>query len=246
MNVIEAVVNLHREGELARPSLVSALQSLDHARQTGLSGSLTLVLDRSDAITLRLAEEFASKHGCIVQQVEYGDLALSRNHAVEQGDSEFIGFLDGDDLWSANWLTASLAMCRRGGEGTICHPAWNVIFGTKQMLFPQPDQTDRKFSYDGLKVMNYWTALSFASRTVYRTHPYKPNRLDLGFGFEDWAWNLLTISHGCVHRAVPETSHYIRYKESDSLRDQTRDKGCLRTPHDLSQIIADRKRLMAR
>ena len=170
-------------------------------------------------------------------QLDYGDLALSRNHAVDHGDSEFVGFLDGDDLWSTNWLTASAATCRSGGSLTICHPAWNVIFGTKQMLFPQPDQTDRRFAVDGLRVMNYWTALSFAPRAIYAAYPYQPNRIDLGFGFEDWAWNVLTIERGCVHRAVPETSHFIRYKESDSLRDLTRDQGCLRTPHDLPRIV---------
>ena len=60
MSDIEAVINLHREGALARPSLASAVACAKEARGAGLSCSITLVLDRSDAATSRLADEFAA------------------------------------------------------------------------------------------------------------------------------------------------------------------------------------------
>lgn len=238
MSDIEGVINLHREGTMATASLNSARIAAERARADGVSVELTLVLDRSDTATRDVAKSFAARSGARVHEVDYGDLAESRNHAVRCGDAAWCGFLDADDLWSANWLLAAWRLGCSAGPRTICHPAWNVIFGTKQMLFPQIDQLDRRFSRRGLETNNYWTALSFAPRAIYLEFPYRPNRLDLGFGFEDWAWNLQTVDGGCVHRAVPETSHFIRYKASDSLRDATSGRGCLRTPADLDRIAA--------
>lgn len=235
---IDAVINLHREGQIALPSLRSASVAAEEARAAGLQVKLNLVLDRSDAETLALAEEFAARHDAVLHQVAYGDLSKSRNHAVDCSSARFLGFLDGDDLWSSNWLIESYRFSVESGERTICHPAWNVIFGAKQVLFPHPDQLDRKFSKSELLTRNCWTALSFARREIYAAFPYQPNRLDLGFGFEDWAWNLVTIENGYVHRAVPGTTHFIRYKTSDSLRDRTTGLGGLRTPPDLDQLLA--------
>ena len=70
-------------------------------------------------------------------------------------------------------------------------------------------------------------------REIYGRFPYRPNRLDQGFGFEDWAWNCETIAAGLKHRAVPETTHFIRSKPADSLREQTVARGCLRSKTDL-------------
>ena len=233
MTIISAVVNLHREGDMARTAFASAIQNVAGLRQQGVSAEVLVVLDRPDAATRRTIEDLSQSHDFSIQEVSYGDLSLSRNHAVQVSKAEFIGFLDGDDLWCEDWLPKCYAFCGKIERNSICHPAWNVVFGAKQMLFPQPDQTERRLSLESLRSTNYWTALSFARRSIYETHPYHRNRIEEGFGYEDWAWNCETIEHGYLHRVVPETTHFIRYKHSDSLRDQTNANACLRTPFDL-------------
>lgn len=230
---IVAVVNLHREGELARPSILSALTAIEHARRNSFAASLLTVLDRADTETLDVVRELEKAHRFEIREVNFGDLSSSRNYAIEQTACSYVGFLDGDDLWSENWLTESARFCIDQGKTSICHPNWNVIFGSANRHFVHMDQTSRFYSTRNLRFENSWTALSFAAHEVYRAVPYRPNRIQDGFGYEDWSWNCETIAAGYQHRVVPETTHFIRYKKTDSLRMETKRRSCLMSPSSL-------------
>ena len=232
MTRITAVINLHREGELAVPSLESLVNATREAMDAGMSCEVLAVLDRSDAATSEVVARYAERVTLRVEATDFGELAAARNHAVGRAEGEFIGFLDADDLWCRSWLVAAGRAAERE-PSAIFHPALNVIFGSRRLLMVHPDMGDRHVAIDSLRSVNYWTSLSFASREIYGRFPYRPNRLDQGFGFEDWAWNCETIAAGLKHRAVPETTHFIRSKPADSLREQTVARGCLRSKTDL-------------
>ena len=233
MNQVHAILNLHREGQLMVPSFRSIQTNLKVLKDHGIPAGLIVVMDRPDNVTRDVVRSLEADMDLVTSEVDFGDLAQSRNHGVQSSDAEFIGFLDGDDLWCENWLWSALRYARECEPNSIFHPSWNVVFGTKQMLFPQPDQTQRTLTLEGLRASNYWSALSFSRRQTYLDHPYLPNQLSKGMGYEDWSWNCETIEHGYLHRTVPETTHFIRYKETDSLRDKTNSKACLRTPFQL-------------
>ncbi len=233
---IVAILNLHREGELGRASCLSALEAVTHAKRNGFDASMLAILDRPDTATIELVKGLQKQHSFQWQEVDYGDLSMSRNHGVDETSADFVGFLDGDDLWSTNWLTASATFCHEKGPTTICHPKWNVIFGADQRHFIHMDQTSRAYQVSNLRYENSWTALSFASRAIYKSIRYRSNRLQDGFGYEDWSWNCETIASGYLHWAVPETSHFIRYKKTDSLRMETNARSCLMSPSSLFQV----------
>lgn len=233
MSSVTAVLNLHREGEMAIAAFKSAWNAIEKARQGGFQADLFVVLDRTDDETQAIIDNLKKKYSFRVDNAENGDLADSRNHAVRHSETKYIGFLDGDDLWCNTWLLNSIKFSEIHGEKTICHPAWNVVFGTKEMHFPHPDQLDDHVSLESLRFANYWSALSFSFRATYERFPYQRNRINEGFGYEDWAWNCETINAGFLHRAVPETTHFIRYKAKDSLRDKTTGEQCLRSPSNL-------------
>ncbi len=233
MKQVHAILNLHREGQLLIPSFRSIQSNLEILGKRGIQAGLIAVLDRPDADTRDVIQSLQKKMNFEWTEVDFGDLSQSRNHGVQLSDAEYIGFLDGDDLWCDNWLFNCFQHAKDCEPHSIFHPSWNVVFGTKQMLFPQPDQTQRTLTLDGLRSSNYWTALSFSRRQTYLDHPYRPNQISKGLGFEDWSWNCETIEHGYIHRTVPETTHFIRYKEKDSLRDHTNETSCLRTPFQL-------------
>ena len=236
MTSITAIVNAHREAELAHFALRSAKVAIEHARALGIDTNLLVVIDRGDDITNEVIANSTRDFPAAVHAVDFGDLAVSRNYAIENAQSEFVAFLDADDLWCKTWLTSSYRFCRENGETTICHPEMNLLFGMDEAFFPHPDQLSPQFSLQSLRCINYWTALSFARRSVYEHCPYRPNRIDEGFGYEDWTWNCDTIYHGYIHRVVPHTTHFLRRKPHiESLRAKTKNNFCLRSPSLLFQ-----------
>lgn len=239
MTMLTAVINLHREGNLARASLESAARAIDQVRRAGLDCEVLAILDRSDAATHSVVQSVLDQRLVRIEETNFGELSSARNHAVSLAKGEFVGFLDADDLWCREWLEAAYREAIQGPEA-VYHPALNLMFGAKEFLFAHPDQRDPQVSLDSLRFVNYWTSLSFASRSIYERFPYRPNCLEQGFGFEDWAWHCETIAAGVEHRVVPQTTHFIRSKPSDSLRDRTVARGCLRSTTDLF-LFSDRR-----
>lgn len=222
MNDITCVINGHREGYLARATIQSAIKTVKHARECGLKARIMAVLDNPDDLTRKVFENALGDGGELVE-VGYGDLALSRNHAVDLAKSKYVGFLDGDDLWGKNWLVDAFLFSEAQVDECVMHPEFNIIFGGGDAhVFKHVDMLGEDFQVEDLYLRNYWTALSFSTRELYQRHPYRENTIKSGFGYEDWTWNFETIRAGIKHRVVKGTAHYIRKgKEGGSLLEYT-------------------------
>lgn len=231
---IAAVVNLHCEGPSATPSLVSAWRAAEAARQNGQSVQLVLALDRADQSTVALANEWADR-GARLVECDEGDLGAARNAAANAVDTEWIAFLDGDDLWSENWLvSASEVAAQRhttGADLFVLHPAVNVIFGDNHSLLHHRSSDDPSFSWTRFRLHNAWTALSYVRRDNLLQLPYPRNDLEQGNGFEDWSWNMAVLDRGGSHQVVADTCHFIRRSKGGSLLGAS--QRALRTPYPL-------------
>lgn len=227
---VSAVVNLHHEGNTAQPSIISAWRAAEDAVISGVSSELVLVLDRPDPATTQLAERWVSR-GARIVNVDVGDLGAARTAGVESCRSEWIAFLDADDLWGEHWLTAAHAAAGVGDESQldVWHPAVNIIFGDHRSLVHHVDSTDASFSWARFRLHNQWTALSFVRRSTIEAVPYPSNDLASGFGFEDWSWNEEVLRRGGRHRVVPDTCHFIHRSSGPSLL--SRSQHALRTPY---------------
>ena len=233
---IAAVVTLHDEGESAVPSLVSAWRAAKHAESAGISVLLTIVIDRPDSHTVEVANRWSNR-GARLIPVDAGDLGAARNAAVKALDCGWIAFLDGDDLWGESWLTKAYRAATSVGDATfdVWHPQVNVMFGASQSLLHHIDSTDPAFSLARLRLHNSWTALSFVSRTYLEALPYPRNRLEAGFGYEDWCWNIEVLRRGGRHRVVDDVVHAIHRAQAGN-RDAgsnllTRSLTALRSPY---------------
>lgn len=213
------IVTFHREGVLAHQSLLALDRCREAARALGHAVQFVLSLDRADAETTRVARSFPGlTDGDVIVEVDYGDLGLSRNNAVNVASGEWIGICDGDDYLSENWMVRCLESARAGDRRGIWHPDLIVLFDGWNALSQQIGQDDPEFDVDAMLVVNPWNSCSFAHRDVYIACPYLVSRPgETGFGFEDWHWNCETLALGYRHLIADKTIHFVRRKESGSL-----------------------------
>lgn len=210
---VSVVLNAHKEGRLMHASLRSACDAIEYGRKQGLSCELIVVLDSPDSSTERFCSEFLPSQTRLVN-TSVEDLGLARNAGVDAALGTFVAFLDADDLWVQNWLTASFEfMSTLDSEREfILHPEFVVYFEGDSRLWKLLDQEQVEFSQDLLFEYNPWHALSFSKSETCRRIPFRPSNLQQGFGYEDWLFHCDSIAAGVVHKIVPGTMHCLRQK----------------------------------
>jgi glycosyltransferase involved in cell wall biosynthesis len=220
---ISAVLTAHREGAMAGVSLRSLLSAVAHAEAHGLEVEILIMLDDADDMTRSVFSD-ASHNGWGLTELSLKDQGLVRNRAVSETTGRHIAFLDGDDLWSENWLTEAHRLCTREGPRTIAHPEVDWFFDGNNNLFFHTDQTDEHFDPHFLRFGNYWDALCLAPRDAYVSHPFSARAVEEGFAYEDWLWNMETMSSGYTHRVIANTIHFKRRRADSQTMKATGNK----------------------
>ena len=213
MSDISAIITAHREGAMAGVALASLLAAVQRARGEGLDVEVIAMLDNPDAATSAVFDD-AAVHGWTLEIVSFADQGLVRNRAIELAKGRYVAFLDADDLWSENWLTAAYELCETEPGRIIGHPDVNWFFESNNNLFFHADQTDPSFELNMLRFSNYWDALCMAPRAAYVENPFSVRAVAEGFAYEDWHWNCETVLEGYVHRVAPDTIHFKRRRQA--------------------------------
>ena len=212
---VTAVLNLSREGLLARASIDSFMKAIATADVAGVACEAIVVLDSADERTREFVDAYPIAPDRQIR-IDCRDLGAARNAAAQAGSGRWITFLDGDDLWGPDWIAASCNLARLHHPKTIWHPEFNVYFGDERKIVRHPDMDEEEFDPATLAIANCWTALCFASLDLVRSIPYRRANAAAQIGFEDWAWNIETAVQGARHKIVPGTLHAIRSR-SNSL-----------------------------
>jgi glycosyltransferase involved in cell wall biosynthesis len=217
MTDITAVLNVHREGSLARGSLLSIVGARRAAEAAGIAVQVLAVADCSDRDTLDILAETA---GVQILQTSVDDLGLARNVGVAAATGRYIAFLDGDDLWGPRWLLGAYEAAMREPRAVVWHPEASLYFGPKQdpHWLIHPDMETIEGDWVTLGIRNQWTSLSFALRDTYLKVPYRRTDLAAGFGMEDWSWNSEVVAHGYLHKPVPGTAHLVRMRDASLVK----------------------------
>lgn len=241
---VSCILNLHREGEIVIPTLRSISRMIDYSQQQGITCELIIILDRADQKTRGLIQKAKSEILNFIPisicEVENGDLGKSRRDGVASSSGNYIAFLDGDDLYSKNWIADAHQMAQfdQNKDSTIYHPELNVYFGEHYRTFWHPDaQKLDENGISGLLLENLWTSLSFGLRKIYETNPVHDNGLDKGFGYEDWHWNMDTSAKEIKHRPVYKTIHFIRLKPTGSLNQNSSSRSVIVRPSNFANSL---------
>lgn len=210
---IAVVITAHKEGNLLLPTLVSANDAIKECAVQFPEVDLRryIFLDNPDSLTLEVAESISREHDIVILKGAEGDPGLARMSAISHTKEEFIAFLDGDDLWSENWLASSVkSYYLDGNKSTVYHPEYNLIFGASNQLVRQGCPEDPFYSTEFLRFTNYWDALCFCHRSIFDDVPIPGNSKEEGFEHEDFLWNCRTIENGILHKLVKNTIHFKR------------------------------------
>lgn len=211
---LSAIISGHREGRLSVASLRSFDAAVDHARAAGFTVQKVFLLDRPNQLTRSIFDAHADADTLRIE-TDFGDQGAARNAAAEAASGQLVAFLDGDDLWAAEWLTRAIRFLAEQPEDvqSIAHPEFNYFFEGQATIFRQIDQDHPDFDLDMMRLRNYWDALSVCARDLYLRFPFPPRDIAGGWAYEDWQWNAETLAAGVRHRVVPDTVLFKRRRE---------------------------------
>jgi len=219
---ISAIMTAHWEGVLAGLSLKSMIDAVEHVRHASINVEVIVVLDRPDGVTKQFVESVGLED-LAVFYTDFGDQGKVRNYAIEKSCGKYVAFLDGDDLWSFNWLSSALESMHKYSDEAIVHPEFNWFFDKSSGVLEKVDMSDVFFDDEYLRVMNYWDALCFAPKHIHEIFPYSARDIAGGFAYEDWHWNCLTLANGYRHVIAPDTIHFKRRRAgSQTIEASTR------------------------
>lgn len=212
---VTTIITAHREGLIAAQSARSALEAVAEAEANGLTCEIVVVLDRADAPTAGCLRSALGERARYLETDE-GDPGQARNRGVAEARGQTVAFLDGDDLWSRNWLVAAFRQVSERPD-SIAHSACNLVFGRTRLMWFHTDSETALCDPSYLNWTNYWDALTLARTDLHRSIPFRRNDLRLGFGHEDWHWNMVTLRRGHPHKPVPGTMHFKRARAGSQM-----------------------------
>ncbi|BDZ45893.1 glycosyltransferase [Naasia aerilata] len=219
---LTVVVTAHREGRLLRPTLRSIRAAL--AALSGDTVELLLVCDNADARTLAEAQRWRDlpdlPFPVRIHEVHLGESGASRNAGAREATGEFVAFVDGDDLVSANYFSEALRLLRAADTPTIVHPEYILNFGARSLLWRAESTRRHDISYRDLMRHNLWPSSAVTRRSVYLEHPYRSLPPEAGYGPEDWIWNIDTSAAGITHDLAPDTVFFYRVRETGGVNNR--------------------------
>jgi glycosyltransferase involved in cell wall biosynthesis len=215
---ISLIATFHREGYIGGWTLDNLARLRREADVAGLSHELICVLDRADEETISVVENHSGlRRQDKVARVDHGDPGMSRNDGVAQAIGEFVAIFDGDDYYSANWLTQAYRTLSSNSALRIVNPEFIVEFGESWAIMRVPNQETEFVPRASLLLVNPWSSNVFVLKAALLARPYQETRPETtGFGHEDWHWNLEMLARGSKFVTAPRTARYYRRK-ADSV-----------------------------
>ena len=149
-------------------------------------------------------------------------LGEARNHACQLLKNRFLAFIDGGDLWSANFLIDALSRATRGRQQAVWRPAFSVGFADQYFKTdllvrrdtPWPDMLNPAT----LLLEPMFPPTFLAARTVLEAVPFPVEDVERGWTEIDWWWSANLAGERIEQIPVAQSIHYHRVPELQPKR----------------------------
>lgn len=227
------IMTFHREEHYAHKSLLGMERVRAYCKKNQQEVFLICTLDCSNESTTKIVKNFIHQNGYKDDQIieiQYGSLAASRNVGIDHAKTEYVGFLDGDDFISSNWLYEATQKQLSNRHQLLCFPEYILSFGQK--IEYMESLSSKKVPFIVAAQNNFWASSSFGHISTYELCPYN-ERIDknVNFCFEDWDFNLRCLSKGIMLEPVLNTYLFYR-RRGNSMLTQHVQKNLFTPPSD--------------
>jgi glycosyltransferase involved in cell wall biosynthesis len=234
---LSIILNLHREGHLAEKTIRN-LETIINTKSSWEKVEIIAVLDNADESTKKIVYSHKKLFN-IIDEVDFRDLAHSRNHGVSRATQNFILFADGDDYFSYTILP-SLYKSFHDYYSHIVHTNDElkhlldtqhiVVFPHYYVEFPALLQAEYFDSTD-YTVQNNKFLHCFGSRIavfkdILTKYPVHENKSP--YGYEDWDLNNRLLANGLQYKIADFTLYYRRENSQSLLAMQIKNKNIVR------------------
>jgi Glycosyl transferase family 2 len=242
---LSLVVTAHNETLVSGPTMQAAELAVAAARERGFTVQTVIALDNATDATTAYFNQPAFDRWERWVRTE-GDLGRVRNALVPLLDGRFIAFLDGDDLFSENWLAdgvSTLVAAEERGERVIAHPEVNMIFDGVRAVLHNIDSASELFTPYFLALRNCYDSLCLTPREAHLTVPYVHRDIPNGLSYQDWQFAVETLERGWRHVVVPDTIIFKRRRDFSLMVESKNRRSLTRS---LPALAIDRIRDLAR
>ena len=212
---INLCITAHNEGILSLISLNSVLEAKKYAKAYGINTIISLCIDSGNDKTIDLFREKNHEVDNLIF-TNFRDQGLARNYLISESSSQYVGFMDADDLCSENWIVAAIEKLQSNNEPTIIHPEINWFFDNQNSILLNIEEDSAMFKREYYLQHNYFDALCIAPRKVWEEIPYHKRDLKKGYAYEDWLWNIETNLAGWKHKVAKNTIIFKRRRRKNS------------------------------
>ncbi|WP_165089563.1 glycosyltransferase family 2 protein [Neisseria yangbaofengii] len=215
------IMTFHGEGVYAHKSLLGFQRIRNYSATQGNHVNLICILDCAEEFTAQTVKNYLHGYGSshdLIIETNNASLSASRNIGIDHTQTEYVGFLDGDDFFSANWVQESVNLQLRSDKAVLCMPGHVLSFGKHtgiQTIVPSREIPEAQMMNN-----HYWVSSSFSRTDLYRQIPYNETiGKKTKFSFEDWDFNLRCIAAGVEIRPVEQTYLFYRRRENSMLQE---------------------------
>jgi hypothetical protein len=212
---VSVVVVAGADAKALHGCITSVQRAVRLARQHDWSAELIILLQQSTPAIRNWVQQMLAPEWQVCSCEETGR-GSARNEAMRSSAGRHMALIDGSDLWSENWLLASLREAAQRSEPTVWHPEALITFGADQFSIDgysicfQQDATSFEDYEAAMLGSNLYPAGYLAHRAILESQPHPVEDPTRGWGHADWWWQCNVVAAGYAHHIVAETFHYRR------------------------------------
>ena len=233
MYTLSIILNLHKEGKVLSKTLDN-LKKIIELKNSWKDIELIAVLDTSDTKTKTIVhnEKYVFDK---IEELNYGDLAQSRNHGVQIATGNFVVFFDGDDYCSHGMLQSLYdTFVKHYGKKkkleNLTLREHVALFPKYLVWFPEMSKMTYASSSPYLIQNNKFNHCYISKIAIYRglleLFPLRPNTSP--YGYEDWDLNNRLLAEGIGFDVADYTLYYRKSNQSSLLAKQVEQKHIVR------------------